>query len=554
MIGGRVLDPNGKPFAGAKLYATIKSAESKPPRLKDPNQKVYEVEERKGKPPLLKFVHPKVVELMNKLGIGPVVAADDPRLRSPEAEKGMARLWPEIYETHPAMSPTVRMTTKADGRFRFGIPKSELQAPFEEDVSVIAVDSIYGAAWNMSKEPGALADVELRLAKDLPIHGRIVDSQGKPVAGAKVKMGAVLASPDGNVGFWAELVQSHATRDNATFNRLLADALAHQFPGSRLQLFPHDFTTDADGRFTIAGIGALRVVFNLEVSAPEIGSDKFSVMTVPVPGIVPQGAVQPLRAEYRTYGATFEHVVQPVQIVAGTVRDMATGQPVPNVQVTAWGPAYVDTFTDEQGKYQLVGLSKADEYRVTAWPWDNRRSRQPYVTLEKNVQGQDQGDTVTADFDLIRGVVLRGKLTDKRTGKPVAKAQIHYAAFKDNPLVSTLCFVGNPKFPIRNGEFPIHYDAPMMRQTHAETGPDGSFDMIVLPGPGVLAAVPDGNQLPQKDRYRTSPFEALKQDPKLLERTVPDLSSGWDFKTYKLFEVPGKADEMTTEIEVESKP
>ncbi|HEV3138753.1 MAG TPA: hypothetical protein VGZ26_12635, partial [Pirellulales bacterium] len=151
IIGGRVLDPDGKPLAGAKLYALVESAESKPPRLKDPNQKVFEVIEREGKPPLLKFVHPKIVELMTTLGIGPILAADDPRLRNPEVEKGMARLLPEIYETHPAMSPVVRMTTMADGRFRFGIPKSELKAPFEADVSVIAVGDGYAPAWNMSK-------------------------------------------------------------------------------------------------------------------------------------------------------------------------------------------------------------------------------------------------------------------------------------------------------------------------------------------------------------------------------------------------------------------
>jgi hypothetical protein len=35
---------------------------------------------------------------------------------------------------------------------------------------------------------------------------------------------------------------------------------------------------------------------------------------------------------------------------------------------------------------------------------------------------------------------------------------------------------------------------------------------------------------------------------------VPNLSIGWDFKAYKLIEVPDDADEMTAEIEVESRP
>jgi hypothetical protein len=547
LISGRVLGPDGTPFAGAKLYATIQSAESRPLRLKDPNRKLFEVEEVKGKPQQLRYVDPKAIALLKRFGMGPVVAADDPRLSGPEFQRVYMALIADLYEPRPALplAPAVRATSLADGTFRFAIPKAELQAPFEQDVSVIAVADGMGPAWNVSKQPGALDAVELRLVNDLPIEGRIVDTKGKPVAGATVKLGSIMAHPDGKVDFWVETVESFPTRK---FNRLLPEALSCQFPGHRLQLFPDEVTTDAEGRFKITGIGAQRVVFSLEVSAAGIGSDKFSVMTTPAAGVVPHWAGGKLPAEYRTYGAKFEHAVQPVQPVVGTVRDGATGKGLPNVQVAALEPVYVDTLTDAEGKYQLIGLSQGDEHRVYVWPWNNRRSRQPYLTLKKYVKGNNQGQPVTANFDLIRGVVLRGKLTDKRTGKPVAKAEIFYAAFKDNPRVATLYFPGNPLFPARKGVFPIRYDAPIMQQTQGQTDDQGSFDMIVLPGRGVLAAVP------AEGRYQPPQWEALQKDPKLLEQTVPDLSRGWEFSAFKSIDVPERAEEIEADIQVESQP
>src|SRR5438477_282270 len=113
-------------------------------------------------------------------------------------------------------------------------------------------------------------------------------------------------------------------------------------------------------------------MFNIEISGSGIGGDHFSVVARPGPGIQVTGASRSLQAEHRTYGATFTHVVNPVRPIVGTVRDRATGKPLSGVQVDTWGPANVFTFTDENGKYRLVGHSKAKEYSVTAWPWNSR--------------------------------------------------------------------------------------------------------------------------------------------------------------------------------------
>ena len=313
-ITGRVLGRDGKPFKGAKIYAVIASAESKPMRLKDPNKPPFETEDRKGQVFILKPVHPKVIELFKQLNIETPIAADDPRLRRPDYEAGFAKLLWEIYERNPAIAPMARATSDEDGRFSFLVPKSDLKAPFEEDVSVVAVADGFGPAWNLSKAPGSLVDVQLKLAEDMPIQGRIVDTDGKPVANAKIKMGSIIASPDGTAEIWVETVLTLASGSTRKFNELFTKVLKeYQFFGQPLGLFPHEFTTDADGRFTIPGVGAGRAVFNLEVSGHGIASDSFSVMTRST-GIDldnlrdPKGRESsehrdPIRHEYRTYGA-----------------------------------------------------------------------------------------------------------------------------------------------------------------------------------------------------------------------------------------------------------
>ena len=150
LVSGRVVGPDGKPFAGAKVFAVVRSNESKAPRLKDPKQPLFEVQVSTGQTPLLKFVHPRIVELLKKFNIETTVASDDPRLRSPELEKAYAALASELYEFDPTKKPPLRATSGADGRFRFALVKADLKPPFEEDVSVIAVADGFGPGWNLS--------------------------------------------------------------------------------------------------------------------------------------------------------------------------------------------------------------------------------------------------------------------------------------------------------------------------------------------------------------------------------------------------------------------
>ena len=210
---------------------------------------------------------------------------------------------------------------------------------------------------------------------------------------------------------------------------------------------PKSVVSDKDGKFSIPGIGGQpRCSSDVEIQGPTIGSDQFTVVTQADTGIkLDNTLARQVRAEYRTYPATFDHIVNPVRVLEGTLRDSVTRNPIEGVQVAAWGPAYVDCFTDKQGHYKLVGLSKGKDYRISIWPFNSQTKRLPYLNASLLIRDTAGLEPITTDVNLVHGVVLRGQLTDKTTGKPAGPAEVWYATFKDNPHVASFTFIGNPK-------------------------------------------------------------------------------------------------------------
>jgi hypothetical protein len=85
------------------------------------------------------------------------------------------------------------------------------------------------------------------------------------------------------------------------------------------------------------------------------------------------------------------------------------------------------------------------------------------------------------DFALQRGVWLKGKVTDKATGRPVP-AQVGYFAFSGNPYLQKY-----PEFRQSN-------------QPRLFANKDGSFTLVALPGRGLVAAKVERAY---QDRYLT---------------------------------------------------
>jgi hypothetical protein len=129
--------------------------------------------------------------------------------------------------------------------------------------------------------------------------------------------------------------------------------------------------------------------------------------------------------------------------------------------------AGVEATTDAQGRYRLTGLPKATAYRLFVEPVPG----QPYPEASfRTPANATWPEPIRFDMTLKRGVLVRGRVTDKSTGRPVPG------------LVAAYTFADNP----HAGEFPGYADGS---RNYAPIGDDGRYEVVALPGRGIIACV-----------------------------------------------------------------
>jgi hypothetical protein len=138
----------------------------------------------------------------------------------------------------------------------------------------------------------------------------------------------------------------------------------------------------------------------------------------------------------------------------------------------------IEAVSDEKGRYRLTGFPKTDSYWLGVVP-ENRTTYLPQV---RELNDTESMTPLEADFDLVCGVRLGGRLIDKATGKPVA-GTVSYALLPGN---ARYLDVGRPGGLVER--------SIAQQQVVKE---DGSFEMTVFPGEGVVwANADDGRYLP----------------------------------------------------------
>jgi hypothetical protein len=108
-------------------------------------------------------------------------------------------------------------------------------------------------------------ETALRLVRDdVPVRGRVLDSQGRPVVGVAVRIRAIWEVQDG-VDLDAMLASGAVDENMSPMARRYGDALGPAVSTWQLDLAPlwpggrNTWTTDADGRFEVRGVGRDRV-------------------------------------------------------------------------------------------------------------------------------------------------------------------------------------------------------------------------------------------------------------------------------------------------------
>jgi sigma-70-like protein len=370
------------------------------------------------------------------------------------------------YLQRPSPLPTCA-TTGPDGRFTFTVPKAQF-AERTTTVAVMAAD--HAVTWVDVLPSGKQEGLTIRLAKeDVPITGQVVDLQGKPVQGATLQMLYIGAVARDDLGPWLEAVKGKDVQGS----RLEFDHFRQRLLAKEVPALSRKVTTDAKGRFRLRGIGRNRLVV-LRLDGPGIASQQLRILTRPGETITVQD-VNALfgnpRVDIDYHAASFKHVAAATKPIIGVVRDRDTNKPLAGVTIKSYklannpihGIDFLQTTTDAQGCYRLSGMPKGKDNKIVLVPRDD----QPYLSVHAAVPDSPGFDPVTVDFTIKRGVWIEGKITDK-AGKP-QQGQVQYFALYPNPNLR---------------DYPS-LDGTLTRSVAAR--PDGSYRVVGLPGPGVIA-------------------------------------------------------------------
>ena len=105
----------------------------------------------------------------------------------------------------------VRATTGVDGRFRFAVPKSDLETPRSDILwpYITVVARAKGFAFGVANDHrGDGKDLTLRLvADDVVVAGRIIDLEGRPVAGINVTVLNVRVPANASLDGWLKALE-----------------------------------------------------------------------------------------------------------------------------------------------------------------------------------------------------------------------------------------------------------------------------------------------------------------------------------------------------------
>ncbi|OJW26733.1 MAG: hypothetical protein BGO49_18330 [Planctomycetales bacterium 71-10] len=349
----------------------------------------------------------------------------------------------------------------------------------------------------------------LRLARDdVPIRGRLVDREGRPVAGARVVATTIQGHSSGTLeGVLQAFGRPGGPAGSFTFRENVPGPYA---------VAPT--VSDADGRFVVRGVGRDRTA-SLAVSGPGVAITSIHVAAREMPALeLRPPSFWEERRDTLLHGATFEVALDPGAEVVGTVTDEATGLPVAGATVARgfarddpWG--LYSTTTDAEGRYRLEGLSPGPRRReagandLTA----ARVAAPPYAAVSHRVAIADPSRPTVQDFKLRRAIRGHGRVIDKATGRGV-RASVTYNGF-EHASASSLSFIRHADGVVEEIEGPPNAVLWPVG-SGVETDDQGYFEIFMVPGPAVLAARVPGGRYRMGAGFETIPWP--KRDGKVV--------------------------------------
>ena len=339
------------------------------------------------------------------------------------------------------------------------------------------------------------------MVHDNAIQGRLINTEGKPVAGAKVSVTSIAIYAGNSLDSFLIEWKKKDPRAEVPFGIKSLFTFTDSFLGA---------TTDADGRFTITGAGRERVV-GLHIRGDGIADSELVVANRK--GFDPKPYNQAADDANATItegrgpksmlqGPNLTPVAEKERIIHGVVKDIDTGKPRVGVKVSLMpeANAVVSPFqpagtTDAEGRYQIRGARKAKSYWLVV-PDDTATG---HVGSQIRVEDKPGYEPIVADIGVKKGVIITGRVIDAATKKSLPGVAFA-GVLSDNPFVK--------KYPELSG---------FLWTSTRETG-DGTFRLVTLPGPVVLMGGPDSSQLLEGQLK----YKPAARDPKFPRYFISD--------------------------------
>ena len=422
--------------------------------------------------------------------------------------QGARLYWPRLPKTEPRSQEDMekiefaeRAKTEADGRFRLELPRSDIP-PEGPGVCLVAAAEGYGVDGVYLPKNDPAPEVTLRLVKDHPIEGRIINTEGKPLAGVNVFIWAVGKMRQERLD---DFLAAWKRKGSRVPDQPLGQLSETMFLSRSLK--SAQAVTDKDGRFRLQGAGVERLAL---VRFHALGLKPAPLFVINRAGFDPAAWDKAARdnippGERRPdhppplYGPKIEYVTPAGRRIEGTVREAGSGKPVPGYRLTINVPNGFDinAVSDNEGKYKLLGVPKMKEYMLFAQPPADS------AWLPTAASGADAEGLrpIQIDFTVARGIVVSGRVLDHATGKGV-RAGVRFVPLPGNK------FFGKPGYD--------YYKYVQQETTMTDVRGTGRYQLAVMPGPGVLMVQARGGQKinggQEVNPYKQAEFDARDRE------------------------------------------
>jgi RNA polymerase sigma factor (sigma-70 family) len=285
---------------------------------------------------------------------------------------------------------------KSDGTGQIQVDVPRTSSSSHDELGVVALAPGHGAGWLTLDTDAEQPVADITLPPEQIIHGRVFELSGQPAGNVRVSVTAirriVLPQP--------QLLPRRSGYDGPRFWWAHPDDL----PG-----WPRTAVSDAEGRFTLRGVGRGLHAY-LTVVDPRFATQVVETETDEI------SSKKPLAI-----------ALQPARTLSGRVTYADTGKPVPNVRVGVIGfnqvglgnlgaPTFFTT-TDHEGRYRANPRGGAQGTVHAVAPHG-----EPYLGASQGIAWPKGAITHSTDLALQRGVLVRGKVTELTSHQPVAGA------------------------------------------------------------------------------------------------------------------------------------